>query len=336
MNPELQWNDPMGDMDVGAFPLGLSSDGLPIPMFNESIDLQPIVEPKVTHAALQPITTPVSIQSDPSLGGNPVVITTPTASTTRNTAVGLAPVIRNGVGMSTAGQFGVPAQKPIYQLRVARQPPNKTVYKRILKPYPTIMLVANVPTLDLNANNLFVEAELVRGDSEQMLPLCLEGNRVVRISTTQFGTFKRLKVLSTTKMQGTPFRLKFSLKKYNGTVFETIPGVSAISGPIEVYSHVSYLKERKNNPVPPPAVTEIFPRHGTASGQTRSVILGANFVNSPDLRVRFGNRVVTAQFHEAKTLIVSTPPGPKGTSVKVCVSNDGKEFCGQSVEFYYT
>ena len=45
-------------------------------------------------------------------------------------------------------------------------------------------------------------------------------------------------------------------------------------------------------PPPPPSVLEVVPSSGPAAGGTRIAILGANFINSPQLRVKFGDVVV--------------------------------------------
>eukprot|EP01120_Amphizonella_sp_Union-15-10_P003170 TRINITY_DN1354_c0_g2_i1.p1 TRINITY_DN1354_c0_g2~~TRINITY_DN1354_c0_g2_i1.p1 ORF type:complete len:615 (-),score=76.33 TRINITY_DN1354_c0_g2_i1:170-2014(-) len=222
---------------------------------------------------------------------------------------------------------------PEFQLRIVKQPPAKTVYQRILKPFPSIMLLG--PGANENNNNLFVEASLLRSDSDIDLPLCLDGNRIIRISGGVFATFKKLKILSTSQQQGTLFRLKFQLKKYVGNVFEILPAVFVTSNPIEVFSHTHYLSERKNSP-PPPNVTEILPNHGSSTGNTRVAILGSNFFSSPNLRVRFGDSVVTATFHESGTLICTTPPCNGEKVVKVRVSNDGKDFCQTFATFSYT
>jgi len=95
-------------------------------------------------------------------------------------------------------------------------------------------------------SNLFVEATLLRSDSDVELNQILDGSKVIRISTGVFATFKKLKILSTTQQQGTLFRLKFQLKRYVGNVFEIIEGASVTSNPIEVFSHTQYLNERKN------------------------------------------------------------------------------------------
>ena len=218
----------------------------------------------------------------------------------------------------------------IYQLRIVRQPPNRTVYQRILKPFPSVMLVGGPSNIEqLTNSNLFVEATLLRSDSEAELPLCMEGNRIVRISNGVFATFKKLKILSTSQQQGTLFRLKFTLKRYIGNVFEQIPSAVAITNPIEVFSHTLYLTDKQE--APPPVVYEILPPNGKVG--TRVVILGTNFVNSPNLRVRFGNTEVTPTFHEQGTLICTIPTQlkPEINGIPVRISNDSVSFCETKV-----
>jgi hypothetical protein len=217
-----------------------------------------------------------------------------------------------------------------YQLRIVRQPPSRTVYQRILKPFPSVMLVGGPNNLEqLTNSNLFVEATLLKSDSEAELPLCMEGNRIVRISNGVFATFKKLKILSTSQQQGTLFRLKFTLKRYIGNVFEQIPSAVAITNPIEVFSHTLYLSDKQE--APPPVVYEILPPNG--KGGTRVVILGTNFVNSPNLRVRFGNTEVTPTFHEQGTLICTVPTQlkPELSGIPVRISNDSISFCETKV-----
>lgn len=98
-------------------------------------------------------------------------------------------------------------------LRIAKQPPPKTVYQRILKPPPSVMLVGP-GVQNGTVSNYFVETTLVRSDSDVELGACIDGNKVERVSNGVFAIFKKLKILSTTQQQGTLFRLKFVLKKY--------------------------------------------------------------------------------------------------------------------------
>jgi hypothetical protein len=187
--------------------------------------------------------------------------------------------------------FSLQQLQPALQLRIAKQPPAKTVYQRILKPFPAVMLLGSAAA-DTTLN-LFVEATLMRSDSDKELPSVLEGNKVIRISQGVFATFKRLKVLSTSQQQGTLFRLRFVLKRYVANTFEYLPETTILSNPIEVFSHTQYLTSKKGGAPPtPPTVMEILPNIGSSLGGTKVAILGANFVHSPNLKVRFGDVIV--------------------------------------------
>eukprot|EP01117_Protostelium_nocturnum_P010524 TRINITY_DN3790_c0_g1_i1.p1 TRINITY_DN3790_c0_g1~~TRINITY_DN3790_c0_g1_i1.p1 ORF type:complete len:537 (-),score=172.27 TRINITY_DN3790_c0_g1_i1:220-1830(-) len=218
-----------------------------------------------------------------------------------------------------------------FQLRIARQPPSRTVYQRILKPFPSVMLIGgNADTIN---NNLFVEASLMRSDSDVELPTCIEGNRIIRISNGVFATFKKLKILSTSQQQGTLFRLKFALKRYVGNVFEQLSPAVAVTNPIEVFSHTLYLSERPELTPAPPIIHEILPTTGIVA--SRTVILGVNFVNSPTLKVRLGEYEVPVSFHEQGTLVCTIPALPRTGTFPVRVSNDGTNYCETKVFFTY-
>jgi len=151
-------------------------------------------------------------------------------------------------------------------LKVIQQPPSHAVYQRILKPFPTVV-VMGVNHIK-NCHNLFVEVTLVKQedqDSDSNSVTCkgggspLEGEKknliggqlVQRSTETQtpdslLVVFKKLKVLTTNSQQGTDFfLLKFTLKRYVDNIFETIPNISPVySDPFEVFSHTLYLKDK--------------------------------------------------------------------------------------------
>lgn len=223
-----------------------------------------------------------------------------------------------------------PNESSFLSLQINRQPPNKTVYQRILKPFPSVMLVGSPD----DTSNLFVEAILVRHeDPSNELPTVLDGTKVVRVNGN-FAIFKKLKILQTTQQLGCQFAMKFALKTYHGTNFEDVPKAWVISDPIDVYSHTLYLTEKPNSSPTPPTVSEVLPSRGSAG--TRVVILGTNFVNSPHLRVSFGDQITAANFHEKGTLICTVPPGlPVGPQV-LRVANDSVHFCESNVYFAIT
>jgi len=146
-------------------------------------------------------------------------------------------------------------------------------------------------------------------------------------------SFKKLKILSTTQQIGSLVRIKFQLKKANEGTFVTVHGVHTISNPIEVFSHTYYLN-RVSLPVPP-VVTETLPSRGPACGGTRVAILGDNFIDSPNLRLRFGNTILQPIFHESRTLICITPYGLPQSVVLVSVSNDGVDYSAAQAQFAY-
>jgi len=270
-----------------------------------------------------------------------------------------SPVLREPLLQTPPSKIGdIISSRPLFQLRIVRQPPNRTVYQRILKPFPSVMLIipnsepVTIGGIDstngdsINSGrsinihfNLFVEVSLIRNDNEVELD-CLEGNKIVRVSGNGiFATFKRLKILSTSQQMGTSFRLKFILKRYAANnQFETIGTAIAISSPIDVFSHTLYLNE-KNTVFPSfPTVNEILPSEGKAGA--RVAILGANFLNGPKLQVKIGGTILSScHFHEQGTLICTIPPmitSSSKASFPIQVTNDGVNYCETQVYFTYS
>lgn len=68
-------------------------------------------------------------------------------------------------------------------LKIARQPPSRTVYQRILKPFPSVMLLGATPA---NSQNMFIEAALYKADTDVELPSYLEGTKVVQVRSYLF------------------------------------------------------------------------------------------------------------------------------------------------------
>jgi hypothetical protein len=109
-------------------------------------------------------------------------------------------------------------------------------------------------------NNLWIETILIRSDSDVAIPgKVLEGPRMTRISNGHVAILSRLKILCTTQQQGTLFRLKFVLKRYDGNEFTDIPGAMIISNPIEVFSHTVYIRRPKSMSI----VCQLMATHGT-------------------------------------------------------------------------
>jgi len=172
-------------------------------------------------------------------------------------------------------------------------------------------------------------------DPENILPF-LDGKGQKPISNNNYCIFDKLKISSTTKANKCQFRLKFQLIEFDGLQYYSIPNAYVISNPVEVYSHSNYLKDdRKSYDRPsPPIISSIIPLSG-APGD-RCVILGANFVNSKSLTIKFGESIIKPDFHEDVTLVFNIPPLPsQSKQYEIQVSNDGEEFCGNSIIFFY-
>jgi hypothetical protein len=92
------------------------------------------------------------------------------------------------------------------------QPPSQTVYQRILKPSPAVILLPPVQDTSYDFG-FFIEASLIRSDNNTELPSTLEGTKVIRIEPGKMASFKKLKILSTTQQIGSLVRIKFQLKK---------------------------------------------------------------------------------------------------------------------------
>lgn len=240
--------------------------------------------------------------------------------------------LHDDVGMGSL-QSHMSAENMGFRLIIQKQPPSETVYQRILKPPPTLMV-----TCPSNSYNLFIEVALLRSDTLQEMPQCLEGTKSVPITTNsqygqhhQYGVFNKLKISATSLQQGSLFSLKFTLKKFEDSVFVPVPEIFVISKPFEVFSHTCYLNPKAN--IQPSfdmkeiiatkkcLIHEIIPPYGSCVGNQRIVIIGNNFINSDFLVVRFGTYLLKPIFHEPGTLICVTPPAKMRGIISVIVHN---------------
>lgn len=86
-------------------------------------------------------------------------------------------------------------------------------------------------------------------------------------------------ITSTTQQIGSLFRLRFQLKSFNGASFADVPGVYALSTPVEVFSHTHYLNNKKKGFKPaPPTISDIVPSVVRVQGGCKLVVLGSNFI----------------------------------------------------------
>eukprot|EP01117_Protostelium_nocturnum_P010064 TRINITY_DN3590_c0_g1_i1.p1 TRINITY_DN3590_c0_g1~~TRINITY_DN3590_c0_g1_i1.p1 ORF type:complete len:809 (-),score=201.18 TRINITY_DN3590_c0_g1_i1:68-2494(-) len=241
-------------------------------------------------------------------------------------------------------------------LQIVEQPPEKSVYKRNLKPNPMVMIVGDQRH---NDGNLYVVPRLIRCDTFKEEPKFLTGNRPMRVSSGRVVNFRKLKVTTTShQQQETLFCICFELRKYSQAPMNVSPNAthpsgmsqmemnmdpkmeedgdyevldSVFSNPICVLSHSTQMK-----PVPTvaPIISEVIPGFGPTSGGTRVAILGANFADSPAARIRFDSTEVMPIFHGVGTLICHTPQHPPGAA-QVKVSNASKKWSEDHALFIY-
>lgn len=106
---------------------------------------------------------------------------------------------------------GIISGRP-FMLEVAKHPPAKALYRRTLKPCPTVILLhcdpgavassqARITSGIANTQNMLVEAVLIREDRYELPLEYLDGVRVVPLSPSGTATFKKLKVMSTSQVR---------------------------------------------------------------------------------------------------------------------------------------
>jgi len=219
-------------------------------------------------------------------------------------------------------------EEPTLKLEILEQPPDKCVYKRNIKPNPSVSIVGDMTE---NDGNLYIAPVLIRCDTFLSEPKHLTGNEPQKVGANRTFSFKKLKILVTSRqMNETHFSVRFELRKYAPNMNDYQVMSQVTTNPICVYSHSTQLKQ---TPKTKPALIEIIPSRGSPKGQTRVAILGNNFVDSPTTRVKFGDIEVMPIFHGPKTLICHTPTHIAG-NVKVQVCNEPDTW-SNSISFVY-
>eukprot|EP01129_Flabellula_baltica_P004879 TRINITY_DN1729_c0_g1_i1.p1 TRINITY_DN1729_c0_g1~~TRINITY_DN1729_c0_g1_i1.p1 ORF type:complete len:454 (-),score=86.80 TRINITY_DN1729_c0_g1_i1:26-1321(-) len=217
---------------------------------------------------------------------------------------------------------------PDFSLIVGQHPSEELVYKRLVKPFPSVML--REASIYNQTPDLFVNVSLVKYENKESMNDILTGSIYTPIANGNYASFKKLKITETSlKFDKAAFQICFSLYRRVGTLYEPM-NVASYTKPFLVYSHTGYLKpsnvRKRRKTSAPPVLNEIVPAIGRQSGGDRCVLIGSNFVDSEKLVVRFGETVIRPQFHEAGCLIITTPPC-YSNQVQVTVSNDGEHFC---------
>jgi hypothetical protein len=237
-------------------------------------------------------------------------------------------VVVQNEDMNTTGVFLENFEvEPTLKLEILEQPPDKCVYKRNVKPNPSVSIVGD---LTENDGSLYVAPVLVRCDTFLSEPKHLTGNDPIKVGANRNFAFKKLKILVTSRqLNETHFSVRFELRKYSPNMNDYTVIHQVTSNPICVYSHSTQLKP---TPKTKPTLTEIIPNKGSPKGQTRVAILGNNFVDSPTTRVKFDDIEVMPIFHGPRTLICHTPNHLAGkVKVQVCNEPDTWSNCGTFV-----
>lgn len=125
-------------------------------------------------------------------------------------------------------------------LQITDQPPEKCVYKRNVKPPPSVTVEGDAALFD---GSIYVVPILSRCDTAEDLPTMMAGNSPVKVTNTRTLTFAKLKILATThQMNETMFALRFELRQYerNGQQYRLLDSVT--TDPFTVVSHSTQLK----------------------------------------------------------------------------------------------
>eukprot|EP01130_Rhizamoeba_saxonica_P004560 TRINITY_DN1862_c0_g1_i1.p1 TRINITY_DN1862_c0_g1~~TRINITY_DN1862_c0_g1_i1.p1 ORF type:complete len:541 (-),score=80.86 TRINITY_DN1862_c0_g1_i1:114-1736(-) len=224
----------------------------------------------------------------------------------------------------------IPQNQPAVTLTIIDQPPEKCVYKRNIKQHPSVSINGNYSDVP---GSLYVAPVLIRCDTFEREDSLFNGNEPVKITSNRIIEFKRLKILATSNQTNeTLFGIKFELRMYNDDLSEYEVIHEITSTPVCVVSHSTQLKP---TPKAIPKVVEVVPFSGNPNGSTRVAILGSNFVDSPNTRVRFDSIEVCPIFHGSKTLICLTPAFHSSATVQVQVCNDANIWSKTYAQFTY-
>eukprot|EP00727_Mastigamoeba_balamuthi_P002116 m51a1_g11901 hypothetical protein (839) ;mRNA; r:616501-619650 len=239
------------------------------------------------------------------------------------------------------------------RLRIVEQPPERCVYKRNMKPNPVVTVDGDIDPDTLST--LKVAPLLIRCDLNGDETRHLSGGAPCEVPQSRAVPFRRLKVLVTShQLEETMFVLRFELRRYRslrsgsthlargpspgagtspppgGECYDVLHSVN--TRPLCVVSHSTQLRP---SPATPASVTEVVPALGPTVGGTRVAVLGRNFADTPNTRVRFDNVEVVPEFRGPGTLLCATPPHMPGVvEVRVCNARD--EWSETSAAFAYS
>ena len=216
-------------------------------------------------------------------------------------------------------------------VQILDQPPEQTVYRRNLKPFPSVIITGDEKSVLRSNESLLLVPVLYRCDT--LTPTdYLKGNTPMKVTVGSAVTFKKLKINVTSRqLNDCLFCIRFELYRVASSNGPRELLTTQQSNPILVVSHSSLIK--KSSQVLP-TILEVIPSTGTCTGGTRVAILGANFIDSPSVRIKFDNIEVQPEYHGPSTLLCTTPQHGPGL-VTVYVSNNSKSWSESYAHFIY-
>lgn len=211
------------------------------------------------------------------------------------------------------------------------QPPERSVYRRNLKPNPSVTVSGDIRSLQ-PGETLVVVPTLVRCDTQKVMkPSDMTGTTPVVVTSNSLIKFSKLKIQTTSHQQDeTMFAVRFELRKCRSeTDYDVVSFVQTT--PINVVSHSTQLSKPSTTS---PVIQEVCPPAGPTSGGTRVAIIGQNFVDNPKAMVRFDTTPIKPQFFGPGTLVCTTPQHVAGV-VSVSISNDSVRWSDTGTTFTF-
>lgn len=227
--------------------------------------------------------------------------------------------------ISSSLAAAAPSRQQSYTLTITQQPPSETIYRRVLKPTPTVVVNRNGP--ELHRQQLTLVPKLLRCDNLEEIDH-LGGDDPVLVQLGRPVTFPSLKILVTShQMADSDLALRFELRADSTTLVDHIQ-----SEAIRVISHSTQFSNRRKQQ---PTLTEIIPNHCVANTETRVVIVGTQFLDAgASLAVRFGTTDCPAEIRGQGTIVCVAPPAHLGV-VPVFLVKDGHRLSENSLSFTY-
>mmetsp|Transcript_28786 Transcript_28786/g.25976 ORF Transcript_28786/g.25976 Transcript_28786/m.25976 type:complete len:161 (-) Transcript_28786:4612-5094(-) len=86
----------------------------------------------------------------------------------------------------------------------------------------------------------------------------------------------------------------------------------------------------------PPYVFRLVPNFGTVKGGTNVTVIGANFKDKPNIRCKFGGKIVPGHFINSSSVWCITPQGNHTGYVDFGLAIVGDDFSGDNIRYLYT